>query len=98
MLSIIIISTSGGSCLSADIMTGNRGKLMDLLEDRFFNPDKLHAQETYNYRMEGEEEGMTKKAAEIAGKMIEDDVPTEKISEYTGLSEEEILKLKEELS
>jgi len=44
-------------------MTANRGKLMDLLEDRYFNPEKLRAQETYNYRMEGEEESMTKKGS-----------------------------------
>jgi len=52
--------------------------------------------------MEGKEEGIGEgkeiKAVEIAGKMIEDDVPTEKISEYTGLSEEEVLRLKEKLS
>ena len=79
---------------------------MDLLEDRYLNPEKLRTQETYNYRMEGKEEGISEgisqgrneRTAEIAGKMIGDDVPTEKISEYTGLSEEEILRLKDELS
>ena len=79
---------------------------MDLLEDRFFNPDKLRAQETFNARMEGKEEGISEgisqgrdeRTAEIAGRMIEQDLPIETISTCTGLSKEDILRLKEELS
>ena len=87
-------------------MTGNRGKLMDLLEDRYLNPEKLCAQETYNYRMEGKEEGISEgisqgrneRTAEIAERLIQLDVPIETICASTDLSEEEVLRLKEKLS
>jgi len=98
MLPKVIISTSGEVVYPQTTLTDNRGKPMDLLEDRFFNPEKLRAQETYNYRMEGKEEGRDERTAEIAVKMIKCDMSIETISELTDLSKEEILRLKEELS
>ena len=46
-------------------------------------------------KKEGKEEGMKEKAREDAKMMLEDDMPVEKISKYTGLPIEEIKKLKE---
>jgi len=84
--------------LLTEFIAENRGKLMDLLEDRFFNPDKLHAQETYNVWTKGKEEGRIEKTIGIAGKMIEDDVPLETISELTDLSEEDVLGMQNDLT
>ena len=85
-----------------EFIAENRGKLMDLLEDRYLNPEKLCAQETYNYRMEGKEEGISEgrneRTAEIAERLIQLDVPIETICASTDLSEEEVLRLKEKLS
>ena len=46
-----------------------------------------------NARQDGLEKGMEKKAKETARKMLEDGLPIENISKYTGLSEKEIRTL-----
>ena len=45
-------------------------------------------------KAEGLSEGEAKKSLEIAKKMLEDNAPVELICKYTGLSKEEIIKLK----
>lgn len=44
-------------------------------------------------KREGIEEGMEKKAKETAKKMLEDGLPIETISKYTGLTEKEVKEL-----
>ena len=45
-------------------------------------------------KAEGLSEGEAKKSLEIAKSMLEDNAPVELICKYTGLSKEEIIKLK----
>ena len=45
-------------------------------------------------KAEGLSEGEAKKSLEIAKSMLEDNAPIELICKYTGLSKEEIIKLK----
>ena len=45
-------------------------------------------------KAEGMSEGEAKKSLEIAKSMLEDNAPIELICKYTGLSKEEIIKLK----
>ncbi|MGD2084936.1 MAG: hypothetical protein PVH61_02010 [Candidatus Aminicenantes bacterium] len=44
-------------------------------------------------KKEGKKEGMEKKAKETAKKMLEDGLPIETISKYTGLTEKEVKEL-----
>jgi predicted transposase/invertase (TIGR01784 family) len=46
-----------------------------------------------SWERDAREEGMEKKAKETARKMLEDDLPIETISKYTGLTEKEIKAL-----
>ena len=45
-------------------------------------------------KAEGLSEGEAKKSLEIAKSMLEDNAPVELICKYTGLSKEEVIKLK----
>ena len=47
-------------------------------------------------RQEGQQEGSTKKAKKIAQKMLKANKPLEEIMEFTELSMDELVKLKEE--
>ncbi len=44
-------------------------------------------------KAEGKAEGMSEAAATIARRMLEDGVPTETVAKYSGLKEEDVLKL-----
>ena len=67
-----------------------------LLVARYYDPDKRREFYAEGFREEGEEKGIFKRNIEIIKNMFNKKYKIEEIEEITGLSKEEILKLKEE--
>lgn len=66
-----------------------------LLVARFYDPDKRREFYMEGFREEGREQGIFKRNLEIVENMFKKKYKIEDIEEVTGLSKEEILKLKE---
>lgn len=70
--------------------------------EKFLNDEKIREQydmandALYYAKMDGIEEGVEQRNVEIVKTMLKEKVPLVDISKYTGLSEKEIMKLKEE--
>lgn len=70
--------------------------------EKFLNDEKIREQydmandALYYAKMDGIEQGAEKRNVEIVKTMLKEKVPLADISKYTGLTEKEIMKLKEE--
>ena len=71
-------------------------KEQDVINQLYYAKKKGLAEGREEGREEGLAEGEAKKPLEIAKKMLEMGLSVEQITEATGLSEEEVLKLKSE--
>ena len=67
-----------------------------LLVVRYYDPDKRREFYAEGFREEGEEKRIFKRNIEIIKNMFNKKYKIEEIEEITGLTKEEILKLKEE--
>ena len=68
----------------------------DVINQLYYAKEKGLAEGRKEGREEGLAEGEAKKSLEIAKKMLEANSPIDFICQMTGLSEEEVLKLKSE--
>ena len=71
-------------------------KEQDVINQLYYAKEEGLAEGREKGREEGLAEGEAKKSLEIAKKMLEMGLSVEQITEATGLSEEEVLKLKSE--
>ena len=68
----------------------------DVINQLYYAKEKGLAEGRKEGLAEGREEGKEEKSLEIAKKMLEANSPIDFICQMTGLSEEEVLKLKSE--
>ena len=71
-------------------------KEQDVINQLYYAKEKGLAEGRKEGREEGLAEGKTEERLEIAKKMLEMGLSVEQITEATGLSEEDVLKLKSE--